>query len=225
MTRECILKLTITHRPVFLIMAFAALLGSSFQQRTFSLLSVPELFPASATNSQLTVCLHTLFQSQNYVTTDSQSASLSWCQDPPGAQDQIFGTVSCGYIDVGRPPWREDRSVVYNCCWPRQRSHSQVRVPQDSWPHITASDSRLPNLEGQVPVFISVQVQGGPVIPPEVDSLFVASYDPQGYRRGIRTRLHTGIHSTDTTENTSPNSSSIVAWRIYQHVSRKKHGL
>jgi hypothetical protein len=24
---------------------------------------------------------------------------------------------SCGFVDVGRPFWREDGSVVYNCCW------------------------------------------------------------------------------------------------------------
>jgi hypothetical protein len=24
---------------------------------------------------------------------------------------------SCGFVDVGRPLWREDGSVVYNCCW------------------------------------------------------------------------------------------------------------
>jgi hypothetical protein len=24
---------------------------------------------------------------------------------------------SCGFVDVGRPLWREDESVVYNCCW------------------------------------------------------------------------------------------------------------
>jgi hypothetical protein len=37
---------------------------------------------------------------------------------------------------------------------PRQDSHSQVRVPWDSWPNFTASDLRFPSLEGQVPVFI-----------------------------------------------------------------------
>jgi hypothetical protein len=25
---------------------------------------------------------------------------------------------SCGFVDLGRPFWREDGSVVYNCCWP-----------------------------------------------------------------------------------------------------------
>jgi hypothetical protein len=37
---------------------------------------------------------------------------------------------SCGFVDVARTLWREDRSVVHNCCWPHQRSHSQVRVPK-----------------------------------------------------------------------------------------------
>jgi hypothetical protein len=65
---------------------------------------------------------------------------------------------------------------------PRQPSHSRVRVLQDSWPLSQIRDS--PNLEGQVPVFISPQTLG---------SLFVASYDSQGYGGGIRNRLHTGI--------------------------------
>jgi hypothetical protein len=39
---------------------------------------------------------------------------------------------------------------------PSQRIHSQVRVPRDS-SHFTVSDSRLPNLEGQVPVLISTK--------------------------------------------------------------------
>jgi hypothetical protein len=31
--------------------------------------------------------------SQTHITTDGQSVSQSWCQAPPGAQDQIFVTV------------------------------------------------------------------------------------------------------------------------------------
>jgi hypothetical protein len=38
---------------------------------------------------------------------------------------------------------------------PRQRSHSQVRVPRGSLPHFTFSHSKLPKLEGQVTAFIS----------------------------------------------------------------------
>jgi hypothetical protein len=68
-----------------------SLLGSGFQRWTFPLLSVPELSPASATSfsqQQLTTTetQHSLTatpsQSRRYVTTDGQSASLSWCQAP-----------------------------------------------------------------------------------------------------------------------------------------------
>jgi hypothetical protein len=74
---------------------------------------------------------------------------------------------------------------------PRQRSHSQVRIPRVSWPHFTVSDSRLPQPEGPG-IYIS-QEQGGLVIPEALGSLFVASYDSQGYGGGIRPRLHTGL--------------------------------
>jgi hypothetical protein len=49
---------------------------------------------------------------------------------------------------------------------PRQRSHSQVRVPRDSWPYFTVSDSRLPQPGGPGPLIFILQGQGGPVIPP-----------------------------------------------------------
>jgi hypothetical protein len=41
-------------------------------------------------------------QSRSHITTDGQSASLSWCQTSSGAQDQTFIIVSC-FVDVGRP--------------------------------------------------------------------------------------------------------------------------
>jgi hypothetical protein len=64
---------------------------------------------------------------------------------------------------------------------PRQRSHSRVRVPRDSWPYFTVSDSRLPNLEGQVPVFISPRNRVAPLYPQALGSLFVTSYDSLSY--------------------------------------------
>jgi hypothetical protein len=36
---------------------------------------------------------------------------------PSGDQDKIFITVNFGFVDVRRPLWREDGSIVYNCCW------------------------------------------------------------------------------------------------------------
>jgi hypothetical protein len=76
-------------------------------------------------------------QSQNYVTTDGQSASVSWCQAARAAQNEIFVTVRqlrvCSW-EGGCPLWREDGSVAYNCCWssPAQsylpRSKSVVHI-------------------------------------------------------------------------------------------------
>jgi hypothetical protein len=50
---------------------------------------------------------------------------------------------------------------------PRQRSHSQVRVPRDSWPHFSVSDSRFPQPGGPGPRIYEYirHEQGGPVIP------------------------------------------------------------
>jgi hypothetical protein len=48
---------------------------------------------------------------------------------------------------------------------PRQRSHSQVRVPLDSRPHFTVSDSRL-HQPGPGSCIYIPQEQGGPVILP-----------------------------------------------------------
>jgi hypothetical protein len=49
---------------------------------------------------------------------------------------------------------------------PRQRSHYQVRVPRDSWPYFTVSDSRLLQPGGPGPRIYIPQEEGGPVIPP-----------------------------------------------------------
>jgi hypothetical protein len=49
---------------------------------------------------------------------------------------------------------------------PRQRSHSWVRDPLDSWPYFTVLDSRLPQPGGLGPRIYIPQEQDGPVIPP-----------------------------------------------------------
>jgi hypothetical protein len=49
-----------------------------------------------------------------------------------------------------------------------------------------------PNLEGQVPVFISLRNRFAPLYPQTLASLFAASHDSQDYGGGIRPRLHTG---------------------------------
>jgi hypothetical protein len=66
---------------------------------------------------------------------------------PSGDQDQIFITASCGFVDAGRRLWGEDGSFTI-AAGPRQRNHSRFRVPRDSRPYFTVSNSRLPNVEG-----------------------------------------------------------------------------
>jgi hypothetical protein len=57
-------------------------------------------------------------QCENYVTTDDQSASLSWFQPPSGAQDQIVATVRhLRFCWCGAPSLTRGLFVVYNCCW------------------------------------------------------------------------------------------------------------
>jgi hypothetical protein len=48
-----------------------------------------------------------------------------------------------------------------------------------------------PNLEDQVPVFISPRNKMAQLQPQRMGSFFVASCDLQGYDGGIRNRLHT----------------------------------
>jgi hypothetical protein len=104
-------------------------------------------------------------ESESYVTTDGQPASLS-CNKAPfwGLRPDLY--YCCGFVDLGRPLWREDGSVVYNCCWPS-----------------AAQSFSGPSPVGLVAIFYCLGFE---------TSLFVASYDSQGHGGGIRPRLHTG---------------------------------
>jgi hypothetical protein len=59
--------------------------------------------------------------------------------------------------------------------------------------HILLSQIRdSPNLEGQIPVFISPRNRVAQLYPQAPGSIFVASYESQGYGGGIRPRFYTG---------------------------------
>jgi hypothetical protein len=95
---------------------------------------------------------------------------------------------------------------------PRHRSHSWVRVLRNSYFTVSV------NLLGQVPVFISPRDRVDHLYPQALGSVFVASYDSQGYGAGIRTFLHKGFYAKAavtspyvTSELTASNISSIVA--------------
>jgi hypothetical protein len=80
----------------------------------------------------------------------------------------------------------------------RQRSHSQVRVPRDSWPHFTVCDLRPSQAQGQVPVLISPRNKVAQLCSQAMGSLFVASYDSQSYGGVFRPLLHTWFPPTLT---------------------------
>jgi hypothetical protein len=68
---------------------------------------------------------------------------------------------------------------------PHEYSHSQVRVPRDSWPHFTVSDSRLSQPQGPGPRIYIPQEPGGPVIPPSTGFPFRRLLRLAGLRRSF----------------------------------------
>jgi hypothetical protein len=57
-----------------------------------------------------------------------------------------------------------------------------------------------PNLQGQVPVFISPRNTVARLSSQALGSLFFTSYDSQVYGGGIRPRLHTGFHTVPSSD-------------------------
>jgi hypothetical protein len=83
-------------------------------------------------------------------------------------------------------------NLLYNCFWalPEQSHLGQSPAELTAVFYCLIWDST--NLEGQVPVFISPRNGMAQLYPRAMSSLFVASYNKQGYGRSILTRLHTG---------------------------------
>jgi hypothetical protein len=84
---------------------------------------------------------------------------------PSGAYDQIFMTVrQLRFVDVERPLWREDGSVINSCCW----------------------SSPMQSFSGSSPVWLATLFYRLRF----ETSLFVAYYDSKGHGGGIRLHLH-----------------------------------
>jgi hypothetical protein len=109
-------------------------------------------------------------QSQTYVTTDGQSASLSWWQAPIWGLrlDIHYGQTLCGFVDVRRSLWRENGFDVYSWCW-SSPAHSflgpspagLVTIFYCLWFETNTT------LRTKSPIFIP-QEEVGPVVPPDI---------------------------------------------------------
>jgi hypothetical protein len=93
---------------------------------------------------------------------------------------------SCGFVNVERSLWLEDGSVVYNCCWSSPAQSFSGPSPVEL-----------------VAIFYCLRFE---------TSLFVASYDAQGYGGGIRPRPHTGMNSVSKSWVSHP-LESFADWR------------
>jgi hypothetical protein len=85
-------------------------------------------------------------ESGYYVTTDGQSASLSWNKAPIWGlrPDFYYYQTFAGLLMWSTLSDERVGLLFIIAAGPRQRSHSWVWVLWDSWPYFTLSDSRLP---------------------------------------------------------------------------------
>jgi hypothetical protein len=122
------------------------------------------------------VCLTNLYedshgiQSESYIMTDGQSASLSWNKAPIwGPRPDIhYSQTVAGLFMWGALSDERTGLSFTTVAGLRQYSHSWVRVQWDSWPYFTVSDSRLP--------FSS---------PPETRRATVEVFDPASTRENL----------------------------------------
>jgi hypothetical protein len=111
--------------------------------RNYSAFQLNSTIPLYSINSD-----SDLSRVESYVTTDGQSASLSlnkariW-----GLRPNFYYCQTVAGLLMWGAFFDERTGLSFTtAARPRQRSHSQVRVPWDSLPYFTLSDSRLPFL-------------------------------------------------------------------------------
>jgi hypothetical protein len=136
-------------------------------------------------------------QSQSYLATDGQSASLSWCHATIRARDQFFFLLEiffrelrvCYFVapSLTRGPACNLVLLLVLASAVTLGSESHGTKTIFYYPNFCDSS----NLEGRVPVFISPWNRVSQLYPRALGSLIVASYDSQSYGGGILTRLHT----------------------------------
>jgi hypothetical protein len=119
---------------------------------------------------------------------------------PSGTYDQFFFLLEISFRQLRvcyfvAPSLTRGRvcNLLYNCFWALPEQSLLGRSPAELKIIFYCLVWDSPNLEGQVPVFISPRNKVAQLYPRALGSLFVASYDSQGSRGGILTRHHTGL--------------------------------
>jgi hypothetical protein len=82
-------------------------------------------------------------------------------------------------------------NLLHNCFWALPEQSLLGRSPAELTVIFYCLIWDSPNLEGQVPVFISLRNRMAQLYPRALGSLFIASYDSQGCGGDILIRLHT----------------------------------
>jgi hypothetical protein len=135
--------------------------------------------------SKLVTGVHTLqtirllYKSRSKSCYDWRSVGLSLLASSPmwgSKPDFCYCKTVAGLLMWGALS-NERTGLSFKIAGPRQRSHSRVGVPHVSWPYFTVSDSRFPNLEGQIPVFISPRNRVATYTPGHWFLFFFAFYD------------------------------------------------
>jgi hypothetical protein len=132
-------------------------------------LDAAELTAATALRKTIWQFTESESESESYVTPDGQSASLSWNKALIWGlrTDFYYCQTVAGLLMWGALSDERMRLSFTIAAGPRQRSHSQVRVPWDSRPYFTVSDSGFRKPGGPGPHIYIVREQGDPVIPPD----------------------------------------------------------
>jgi hypothetical protein len=143
---------------------------------------------------------------QNYSTTGGLlPISSSWGQTPRNSRPVFFSSTEYLRLYSLCNIFSDERMGLSFtiAAGPRQRSHVQVRVLRDTWPHLSQIRDFL-NLTARSP-YLFPPGKGWSSYPQALGSILVASYDSQGHGGGIWTRVHMGYAEWQYT-------ISIVLW-------------
>jgi hypothetical protein len=115
-------------------------------------------------------------RSRSHITTDSQSASLSWCQAPIWDPRSILLSPwiffrqlrVCNFVAPSLTR-RRACNLLYNCFWALPEQSLLGRSPAEHTTIFYCLIWDSPNLEGQIPVFISPRNRVAQLYPRELN--------------------------------------------------------